>query len=189
MTRHRSTGLTRRARAATLTLLTLAAVTTAVALGPAADAAASSPTCTGTSVIDYTPGLTNTPQTISYTETDTFSSCTSTDPTLTSGLAIASTSGSGAQCLTATPLEVNTPYDITWNNEQTSHINLDFTDVIVEGVIQVTGTGTVTSGEFTGATIVIAWVYTPSLSDLLACATSGGLTSVTGPFTTEIIGT
>lgn len=157
---------------------------TAIAAAPAAHAGISSTTCTGSSVITYQPGLTNTPRTVSYTETDTFAHCISTDPTLASGLFAVTVSLPGAYCLGLPTLTTNTPYDIAWNNGQASDINLSYTDVVAEGIEQVTGVGTVTSGEFTGAAVTITWLYT--VPDPLLCLTPGGVTGQTGPMTAEI---
>jgi hypothetical protein len=77
MTSHHPT----RRRAVTL-LLTAVVAFLAV---PAAAHAASSTTCLGSSVITYSPGLTNTAQTVTYTETDTLTPCLSTNPALTNG--------------------------------------------------------------------------------------------------------
>ena len=60
---------------------------------------------------------------------------------------------------------------------------MTFTDVDISGTEQVTGVGTVTSGEFTGGTITIVWLY-PVLNPLL-CLTSG-VTSESGTVTLQI---
>lgn len=65
-----------------------------------------------------------------------------------------------------------------------SNINLSYTDVVAEGMEQVTGAGTVTSGEFTGAAVTIIWLDT--VPDPLQCLTPGGVTGQTGPMTAEI---
>lgn len=90
----------------------------------------------------------------------------------------------GAFCLGVPTLTTNSPYDIAWNNGQASNINLSYTDVVAEGMEQVTGAGTVTSGEFTGAAVTIIWLDT--VPDPLQCLTPGGVTGQTGPMTAEI---
>lgn len=165
-------------------LVALLAAVALVGVNAPAAHAASSTTCSGSSTITYSPGLTNTPQTVAYTETDTFSSCLSTDLTLTSGEFLTSVDLPGASC-DAAAVFTNTPYPITWNNGKTSSINLSYTDAIVDGTEQVTGVGTVTSGEFAGAAVTIVWVY-PVL-DLLQCSSSQGVTIQTGTLTAEII--
>lgn len=43
------------------------------------------PTCAGTATISYSPGLTYTSQTVTYSTNVIYSPCTSSDPTLTAG--------------------------------------------------------------------------------------------------------
>jgi len=180
-----TTRIRRRTQVAVLALMTITVAGVGIAAGPAAHAL-SSTTCTGTSRITYTPGLTNTPQTVQYDETDTFSTCLSSDPTLASGQFSVTVDLPGASCLALPSLTPNTPYPITWNNGNTSLVDLSFTDVIAEGIEQVTGTGPVTSGEFQGATATIVWLYT--VPDPLQCLTSQGVTSQTGTLTAHITG-
>ncbi len=146
--------------------------------------AASSTTCLGNSSISYSPGLTFTPQTVQYTETDTFSSCVSTDPSLTSGTATANATFPSASCLAPPGIFEDPAYTITWNNGQHSVVELTFTDVIIGGTEQVTGTGPVISGEFQGGNATIVWLY-PVLNPL-QCLTSQGVTSQSGPVTAQI---
>ncbi len=158
----------------------------AVLAGPAvgvAHAAAASATCEGTSVIAYQPGLTQAPRLVHYDETDLFSACLSTDATLTHGLATASADVIGT--CTGLPIVLRDPgYTIAWNNGQSSVIDLVFTDTIVLGTEQVTGTGTVTSGEFAGGNATIVWTY-PVLTPL-QCLAPGGVTGQTGNLTAQI---
>src|SRR5579872_809 len=165
-----------------LTIATLAMGALTVASAPAAHAAIGSATCTGSSAISYTPGLTNTPRTITYTETDTFS-CTSTDPSLTSGMFTITVTLPGASCTNA-GIFINTPYTIDRSNGAVTTTSLSFTDAVANGTEQVTGTGPVTSGEFKHGTAVIIWAY-PVLN-LSACSTPGGLTSQTGSLIAQI---
>lgn len=166
--------------AAATALGALAAASLAAA--PAAHAAIGSATCTGTSAISYTPGLTNTPQTITYIETDTFH-CVSTDPALSSGTFQVTVTLPGASC-TSAGIFTNTPYTISWNNGAATTISLSFTDAVVNGTEQVTGTGPVTGGEFAHGNATIIWAY-PVL-DLTACSTPQGLTGQSGPLTAQI---
>lgn len=159
--------------------------TGATVLGGAGVAhAVSSTTCLGDSSISYSPGLTLTPRTVQYTETDTFSSCVSTDPSLLSGSSTSSVTFTSASCLAPPGVFTDPAYTITWNNGQHSVIELTFTDVIVGGTEQITGTGPVTSGEFQGGNATIVWLY-PVLNPL-QCLTSQGVTSQSGPLTAQI---
>ncbi|MEO7734733.1 MAG: hypothetical protein ABIY55_27510, partial [Kofleriaceae bacterium] len=77
-----------------LVVLAVAGVTVSAS---SADAA-SSATCTGSSAVSYSPGLTNTPQNLSWTIADTYSSCTSTDTSLTAGAYSGGFALTGASC-------------------------------------------------------------------------------------------
>ncbi|HEX4700971.1 MAG TPA: hypothetical protein VH352_02480 [Pseudonocardiaceae bacterium] len=171
-----------RRRAAILALT----ATTALLIAPAVAHAASSTTCLGSSTITYSPGLTNTAQTVTYTETDTLTPCVSTNPALNSGGFTGSITLPGASCLAVPSLTLNTPYTITWNNGAPSTVNLSFTDAIAEGIEQVTGTGTVTSGQFQGANATLVWVYL--VPDPLQCLANPGVTTQVGTLTAQVTG-
>ncbi|MFC4117336.1 hypothetical protein [Nonomuraea zeae] len=160
-------------------MLTVAALNVSV---PPAHAAAST-TCTGTSAVTYSPPLTNTPQTVSYSESDTYSSCTSTDPTLTAGTSSTNITLPGASCVGGGVFPPSA-YTISWNNGQSSTMSMTFTDVIVAGIETVTGVGTVTSGQFTGGTATIVWVYT--VPNPLLCL-STGITGQNGTVAAQIL--
>jgi hypothetical protein len=81
--------------------------------------AASSTMCTGSSTANYSPGLTNTPQTDSWTEADTYSSCTSTDTSLTAGTSSPINLTGSASCNSVSLLPT-IDYTISWNNSQSS---------------------------------------------------------------------
>jgi hypothetical protein len=157
-----------------------------VARRPAAAHAVSSTTCLGSSVITYSPGLTNTAQTVTYTETDILTPCLSSNPALTNGGFTGTVTLPGASCLAIPSLTLDTPYTITWNNGAPTTVNLSFTDVVAEGIEQVTGTGPVTSGQFQGANATLVWVYT--VPDPLQCLASPGVTTQTGTLTAQITG-
>lgn len=164
-----------------LGVLALLTASTALLPVPAAYAATST-TCTGSASVVYSPGLTLTPRTVTFTETDTYSTCVSTDPTLTSGASSTTLSTVGS-CLGAGPGTAS--ITINWNNSQSSTIGLSYTDVIAGGVETLIGTGTVTSGQFTGGTALITIILTAP--NPLQCLTSTGATSQSGSITAEII--
>ena len=171
-------------RTAMAVLFTL---TTSVVAGVApAHATATTITCTGSSPITYSPGLTFTPATSTYTETDAYSSCVSSDPSLTSGSAYATGTGSFS-CLGLPDVITDPGYVVSWNNGQASTFSLTYTDTIVAGVENVTGVGTVISGYLTGATATFVWVYT--LPNALACLSPGGATSQNGIVVATILPT
>ncbi|HEV2782866.1 MAG TPA: hypothetical protein VGX25_26045 [Actinophytocola sp.] len=146
--------------------------------------AVSSTTCVGSSSISYSPGLTFAPRTVQYTESDTFSSCVSTDPTLGGGTSSSNATFPGATCLAPPGVFADPAYTISWNNGQHSVVELTFTDVVVGGTEQVTGTGPVISGAFQGGNATIVWLY-PVLNPL-HCATSQGVTHQSGPVAAQI---
>lgn len=146
--------------------------------------AASSTTCTGSAALGYSPGLTFSSQSVSWTLTDTHSSCTSTDTSLTAGSSSLSVTGV-ASCNTAGVYPNVPTYTISWNNGQSSTMSLTLTDAVVGGMEVVTGVGTVTSGEFTGAVATVVWVYT--VISPLQCLTSQGVTSQSGTVVVQII--
>jgi hypothetical protein len=136
--------------------------------------------------------MTNTPQTISWTETDTYSSCTSTDTSLTAGSSVLSMTSSGLTCsgggivlpTNSDPVD----YTISWNNSQSSTVTLTSgSNVLILGSEQATLLGTVTSGEFTGAAVTLILTY--AVLNPLLCGTSQGVTSQSGTAVVEIVGT
>jgi hypothetical protein len=145
--------------------------------------AASSTTCTGSSAISYSPGLTNTPQTVTYSETDTWSSCTSTDTSLTAGSFSANLTAPGASCNGGSLFSPG-GYTISWNNGQSSTMTGTSTDTIIGGTEVITAVGTVTSGEFIGGAVTLVWLY-PVLNPL-QCLTSQGVTSQSGTLFVQI---
>jgi hypothetical protein len=155
-------------------------------LGKVSQAVASSTTCTGTSHVVYNPGLTLIPQSVGVTETDTYTSCTSTDSTLTSG-SLGTLTGTIPNAA-RNDLQVIGPGDltITWNNSQSSTASLTFEVTVIGGILQEVGTGTITAGEFNGATATLSWEYV--VVNPLLCLASGGLTTQNGTITAEITG-
>lgn len=175
----------RRTAAGPAAALLLATALATLLPAQAAHAALGTLTCTGTSHLAYSPGLTYTPQTVTLTETDTYTSCASSDPTITSGYISGSFPETGLSCvnLTAAPDR----YRVNWNNGQTSRVSFTEAEAtITDGIQQYIGTGTVTSGEFTGDTAVFTWAYlVPSPLDCLA---PGGLTTQDGTVIADITG-
>jgi hypothetical protein len=153
--------------------------------------AASSTTCTGSSAVSYSPGLRSTPQTINWTEADSFT-CTSTDTSLTSGSSALDVTTPGLSCssggISIPTDEIPLEYIISWNNSQSSTLTLTDGDIeTILGTEQVTLVGTVTSGEFTGAAVTFVAVF--PAPNPLACLSSPGITSQSGTLVVEITGT
>ncbi|GIG64507.1 hypothetical protein [Phytomonospora endophytica] len=148
--------------------------------------AASTTTCTGTSHVALSPGMTLTPQTVTVTENDALTSCTSTDPTLTSGsLGPFVYSVPNASCNSIFPLGTG-PLLLAWNNGQTSTATLTYTASSTAGIVQQTGVGSIIAGQFTGAAAVVTWIYL--LVNPLECLVPGGMTSQNGTILVQITG-
>lgn len=173
-------------------LASLAVLVVAVVSALASSAhAASSTTCTGSSAVSYSPGLQNTPQTIHWTEADTFT-CTSTDTSLTAGSSALDITSPSLSCnnggISIPTAEIPLEYTISWNNSQSSTLTLTDGDIeTILGTEEVTLVGTVTSGEFTGAAVTFVALF--PAPNPLACLSSPGITSQSGTFAVEIIGT
>ncbi len=163
----------------------VAAMLGALACSAAAAAPAGATTlCTGQQNETFAPGLTNTTQTTTFTATRTLSTCLSlADPTITSGSASTTINAPfNCQSVLANGSSTST---IHWSNGQTSTFSFTYTATTVNGTDQTQETGTITAGEFTGRS-AIGLVTVPAL-DPLACATSTGVTSLTGLFTLTIL--
>jgi len=131
--------------------------------------------CAGLATAHYSPGLTNTVQTVAITGSAIYYPCVSSDLTLVSGTSTVSAVGvasctSGGFAGTAV---------FHWNNGGTTTANYTATiNAREDGEAVTTATGEVVSGEFVGDTYTSVNVLTTL--QVLACETSG-LTSVTGP--------
>ncbi|MGW4806892.1 hypothetical protein [Kitasatospora sp. NPDC004272] len=166
----------RRAAAA----LGTAALACALLTGPA-HAAPLDATCTGTDTTTYTPGLTNTPQSVTVSGTIHLTCLSLSHPAITAG----TISGGGtAPNLTCAVLEQPSSGSSTvaWNDG--THSAYTYSTALgpgAAGTQLLTLTGTVTSGTFNGDSLVITVVF--ANADLTACDSPGGLTSRTGPAT------
>jgi hypothetical protein len=143
--------------------------------------------CTGSDTVHYSPGLTlrRTLQTVSY-END-YSSCLSSDPTLTSG-ELDETVQYEASCLE--PLGgVGSPLSLTntivWDNGNSTTYQGSYTLTYVGGSVIATVLARVVSGQFLGGTVVHALALT-QLSGLTGCLTPPGVTTAGGPLALSI---
>nr|BFD81220.1 hypothetical protein StreXyl84_06210 [Streptomyces sp. Xyl84] len=168
-----SPGAVRRLCAATAVLCTVAAALSFSA-GPAS--AATLVTCGGTQNIQYNPGLTNTPRTVTASGSNHLAPCVAPGTSITAGtITFASTGSYSCQDLLASSHVVNV---VQWSDGTSSTLDMTRTATKVSGELVNTFTGTVTSGTFQGA--AVTWTITNLTLDLLACDTPGGLTSLTG---------
>lgn len=142
--------------------------------------AAASPalvTCAGTTTVAFSPGLNNTPQTVSVSGQDTASVCLSlTHPELT-GFA-GPFSGTATQSCTSLFAGGSGTETLYWNNGQSSSWSYTNSFSNVNGTKIGTSTGPIVSGVLAGATVTQTITF--ANLDLTACTTSQGLTTLSG---------
>lgn len=183
---------TRTRKTTRLTTLASALALAATAALPASPAAASAldATCTPptSTVVAFNPALTATPHTTTVTVATQYGPCISAStPTLTSGTAGFQANAPGWNCqqlLQAFP----STFTITWNTGQTSTISGNATATIVGGALVYTLTGTVTSGLFTGDT-VLQTSTAPATNILLCTLGLGSVSTLYSLVTLEITST
>ncbi|EWC60846.1 hypothetical protein UO65_3776 [Actinokineospora spheciospongiae] len=136
-------------------------------------------------VVNFSPPLTMTPQTVTVSTTTQYGPCVSlSNPALTSGARTNSSSAPGQTCL---ELLTNGPttFTVTWNTGQTSTISANRTSTVVGAALVTTHTGTVTAGLFAGSTAV--QVLTGAAADVLPCTLGlGTVASIYSAVTLEI---
>jgi hypothetical protein len=147
-----------------------------------AHASLASMICTGWTHTTYTPGLTNTAKPVTVVDDGNLNVITDHSPT-GSCLAVGSSATSGTRAVTAqlnlgcTQLTVETGVEtINWNDGRST--SFTFSANVTRGVATtvILETGTVTSGEFDGASVVETFTA-PNLA-LTACGTPGGVTAL-----------
>ena len=153
------------------------------AVAPAtASAAVAGISCTGWTYTTYTPGLTNSTQPTTVVDDGDLNIIDAHSPT-GSCLALGSSASAGERNVTAhldlscSQLIVESGVEtINWNDGQST--SFDFSATVTRGLSTtvVLETGTVTSGEFTGASVVETFTA-PNLA-FTACTTPGGVTSL-----------
>ncbi|WP_306748095.1 hypothetical protein [Saccharothrix yanglingensis] len=167
-------------RTATAVLTTAVCTLALLVLGPAGTASAGvlDVTCTPPSseTITYTPPLTTTPQAVTISSSTQYGPCVSlSNPAITSGSRARITNDPEQTCLDLLDTGSST-FTITWNTGQTSTISANRTATVAGAALVVTFTGTVTSGLFTGSTVV--QTNTGPSADVLLCTI--GLGTVPG---------
>ncbi|MBS0453171.1 MAG: hypothetical protein JSS14_17890 [Proteobacteria bacterium] len=122
-------------------------------------------TCTGSTQPQYSPGLILTPRLTNVTFSETYGSCTSTSqPAIASATVPTVTVQQERSCATLADTTADPiTQTVTWNTGQTSTFQYTRTVTNVGGVLQVTGTGMVTSGLFQGASVVRSWFLQTSI--------------------------
>ena len=157
------------------TIIAMVALISSVLTAPAS-AATVDVSCLGSDQIDYAPGLLLATQAVHLTEVDSFSSCTSTDPGLTSGN-VSSDETLPLSC--AVPLGTGSGlFTLNWNNRQSSTVDANFTVTATGSIITSVATGTVVGGEFPGSTATAVFTYVQP--NVLQCLAPPGVTHQSG---------
>lgn len=130
----------------------------------------------GTQVGSYSPGMTLLPRQIDFTATGTLGGCVSpSHPEITGATFTALVSGTFS-CLSGSTTNTSTYH---WNTGHSSVVQGGFEiNLKPGGTTVLVLTGTVVQGLFKGATVVQTKVL--PATDLTACLTPEGLTSVSG---------
>ncbi|MGC5165240.1 hypothetical protein [Luteimicrobium sp. DT211] len=141
---------------------------------PAASANPLDATCTGSVAVDYTPGLTLTPQTVTATATSSYTACL----TGQAGITSATASGSVIDTLDCNSLLTTTTgvKVYHWNDGTTSRFEYTRTGARVLSQTVLTFTGAITAGKFAGDSALETNVGVSI--GLLDCLTPGGVTHV-----------
>jgi hypothetical protein len=134
--------------------------------------------CSGSSHETLNPGLTDTQQEVHAKSELNYSSCTNVENLLEGRTGVGSDEISANIACDDILTVLTGTRTIKWNNGKTSVLDLtgELTNVLGEGIV--TLAGTVTSGEFEGATVGGQDEFVES--DLDACTEPGGLKSITG---------
>ncbi|NTX10326.1 hypothetical protein HUA76_05975 [Myxococcus sp. CA056] len=141
----------------------------------------------GATHVTYSPPLRTQPQDVVFTSTGQASNCYSLlGSSVTSATSFVSFLMKGYSCTDLLDISSGTTL-LTWNTGESSTVRQTQTTTAVNGnAIVVTQTGTVLSGKFVGATFVRT--VTLLATDLAACDSPEGLTSISGPMTITLLG-
>lgn len=174
----KSTKSTKNVKRLSTALAALALPLTGVLASPAT---ASAPpvlvTCTGTNTVAFSPGLTNTPRSVSVRGQDTASHCASvTNPELTSF--VGPFSGTTTQSCTSLFAGGSGRETLKWNDGTSSSWSYTNSFSNVNGTKVGTSTGPITSGTLAGTTVTQTLTF-PNL-DLTGCTTPEGLPGLNG---------
>lgn len=142
-------------------------------------------TCGGSQTTTYSPGLTNTAQTVQRAGQTLHTPCVSTAAPFTFSGSTSFTSTSVLSCLSLTSANTGTDL-ITWSTGRTSTFSYNRTVTVVQGQTVVTLTGSITAGDFLGSTA--EETITSVSLDLTACSSAQGITSTYGVSELVILG-
>lgn len=139
-------------------------------------------TCKGAVKQTWTPGLKVFPQNITYTNLTNYNVCTSTDPTIVSGVIDVNATYFNSCLANAETVETT----VRWNDGTSSTLSILGIGANVVGNVQIfTSLGSVVAGRFEGDSVVLTNTFVTL--DLLGCLASGGLTKLAGTSTLLII--
>jgi hypothetical protein len=155
-------------------------VAAAAAATPAAATTLISVTCTGSNVINYSPGLTNTPQTVTISGQDSATACVDLSQPLQQLSFVAPFSGTFTSSCTALLAGGTGTQTFQWNTGETSlwHWTMRFSNT-VNGQLLAIADGPISSGRYAGAQV--RQVITETTGELTACFTPAGMTQNGGP--------
>lgn len=141
--------------------------------------------CSGTYLETYEPGITNTPQDVQATTSSNYTSCTSTDHSITSASSATGGTIPDAACVDLFQPPSSGQTTLTWNTGETTVYNWTATAVQLGDTTLVIVTGTVIAGKFLGAKILRKNTFIQQTLES-QCATSQGLQQTSGPATLTI---
>lgn len=140
-------------------------------------------TCPGIVQAQYSPGMTNTPQVVATTVSGTFGPCAGVPLSLLS----ASFGGGGTGTLSCLAGSTQSSSQLQWSDGSVSHLSLR---ILVTarplGEVVVTYSGTVASGRFQGADVLMTLVL--AQTQVTGCFTAEGVTATVGPVVLTITG-
>jgi len=167
-----------------LSLVGAAVLLVATSVAAPASAAAAAPlisvVCTGSNEIHYSPGLTNTSQTVTISGQDNATVCVDLAQPLRQLSFVAPFSGSFTTSCTALLSGGTGTQTLQWNTGETSlwHWTFQIANT-VNGQLLAIADGPITSGRYAGAQM--RQVVTETAADLTACSTPEGMTENGGP--------
>lgn len=139
--------------------------------------------CPGISHAQYSPGMTNTPREITVTGGGTFGPCVGVPLSLLSASFVAEGKGTLSCVAGSNQLAAQ----LIWNDGSVSALNATILITVRPlGEVVATYSGTVASGRFQGANVLITFVL--AQTQVTGCLTEEGVTATVGPAVLTITG-
>ncbi|NTX62969.1 hypothetical protein HUA74_20165 [Myxococcus sp. CA051A] len=140
-------------------------------------------TCPGIVQAQYSPGMTNTPQVVTTAVSGTFGPCVGVPLSLLS----ASFGGGGTGTLSCLAGSTQASSQLTWSDGSVSNLSLSILVTVRPlGEVVVAYSGTVASGRFQGANVLMTLVL--AQTQVTGCFTAEGVTATVGPTVLTITG-